>query len=267
MKTTKKKVAKKVVTPNGAITNSKKPLLAKKKPKQSDLRVNAGGNEELFQFLQDAKKKFLEEYKYPTQVPKMTMEEIGKQMAEIDKAYEERNKQVDYVQRHGLGNDSTKVQFTTTNNSDNPSFHFLDCTGIPMTATYPKAEADPEFKPFANIPDTKLTESEYKAIENARMVNKVEPKLATSSPQPPKEDNILELLGSIHLEVNSLYDTIEAHCDKLIPIIGTMEGIKPSEMDMEQPFVKKALQKTVSDIKSLKDYVSDITVAVQNTLG
>jgi hypothetical protein len=208
MKTVKKKVAKKVSTPKGA---AKKP---------SSLRVNAGGNTELFTYLENVKQDFLRGYKYPTQ---LSMKE------QIVQGGKEFNK---------------------------PNYPFTDM-GSPMRE-FPKA--DPELKAFANIPDTKLTEREYKTIENARMVNK-------SEPQPPKEVTIKSLLGELADRIQNLNAEIYNHKDSIYPIIGDIpfadfEDIKQSPV----PAITQLTQ-IISEVNAAKERLSQLTVAVQNTVG
>jgi hypothetical protein len=138
MKTVKKKVTKKVVTPNGAITNSKKPLLAKKaKPKQSDLRVNAGSNTELFTYLENVKQDFLRGYKYPTQ---LSMKE---QIVQGGKEFNKPN--YPFTDMGSPMREFPKADPELKAFADNPSFPFLHGgTGGPMIGTYPKVEAPKE---------------------------------------------------------------------------------------------------------------------------
>jgi hypothetical protein len=211
MKTVKKKVAKKVSTPNGA---AKKP---------SSLRVNAGSNTELFTYLENVKQDFLRGYKYPTQLS--MKEQIVQGGKEFNKA------------------DFSKV----------PSLTIKEIEQL-------RDEMEKAFKETTSIPDTKLTESEYKAIENARMVNK-------SEPQPPKEVTISSLLEELSNEVTTLNVGIYNHKDSLHPIIGDIpfadfEDIKQSPV----PAITQLTQ-IISEVNAAKERLFQLTVAVQNTIG
>lgn len=211
MKTVKKKVAKKVSTPKGA---AKKP---------SSLRVNAGGNTELFTYLENVKQDFLRGYKYPTQ---LSMKE------QIVQGGKEFNK-----------SDFSKV----------PSLIIKEIEQL-------RDEMEKAFKETTSIPDTKLTESEYKAIENAMM--DTYPKV-----EPPKEVTIKSLLSELADRIQNLNAEIYNHKDSIYPIIGDIpfadfEDIKQSHV----PTITQLTQ-IISEVNAAKERLFQLTVAVQNTIG
>jgi hypothetical protein len=264
MKTVKKKVAKKVSTPKGA---AKKP---------SSLRVNAGGNTELFTYLENVKQDFLRGYKYPTQlsmkeqivqggkefnkadfskVPSLTIKEIEQLREEMEKELEE--KPITYR-------------------------HLTQKEWEQILKGYPKA--DPEFKPFADteknaqpFPKTDPVMNTYNPSPGLGLIM---PSTGTSSifpngpmmgayirPEPPKEVTIKSLLGELADRIQNLNAEIYNHKDSIYPIIGDIpfadfEDIKQSPV----PTITQLTQ-IISEVNAAKERLSQLTVAVQNTLG